>query len=136
MRIAARHTTQAKSPPPAETGYSDDTGPRILAYLSSMRPLRGVGAGEFHEYRNAVSAITQLALSAEGTDSPTHELTREQAADILMFMRLSEPVEPKSWWRSPDDAPCQVVGDVFVLDAVENTLRASGIRRRGRAVRS
>ncbi len=106
------------------SGYSDDTGPRIQAYLAQLQPLRGIDAGDTDEYRNAISAISRLAASAAGTDSPTYQFTQEQAADVLLFMRLSEPVDPVTWWTDPKDAPSHVCGWELVLQAVEDALRA------------
>lgn len=117
----------AQTAAPAENGYTDDTGPRIRAYLASVRPRRGVaGVGEEEEYQRGRSLIERVALSAHGDGSPTLRLTATQCADVVNFVRQSDPVTPRTWWSEPADAPSHLVGLCFVLDAVESSLRGKG----------
>lgn len=119
----------AQAAAPTETGYSDDTAPRIRSYLAHVRPLRGVaGVGGSEPYQRGRSLIERLALSAHSTDDPTMRLSPLQCADVVHFVRHSEPVTPRAWWSEPADAPSHLVGLCFVLDAVETSLRDGGRR--------
>jgi hypothetical protein len=53
-------------------------------------------------------------------------LTPAQCADVVHFVRYSEPLESSNWWEDPEHAPSHWVGFVFVLKAVEESLRAKG----------
>jgi hypothetical protein len=120
-------TTRATTRP-AEIGYTDDTAPRIRAYLASMRPLRG-SEGDIHyedSYQRGRSLIERLALSAHDTDSPTLRLSAEQCADVLHFIANSEPLEPATWWRDPKEAPSHVVGFMIIVNALKDSLRSVG----------
>lgn len=123
MTTATSRRAAAPAPGP---GYSDDTAPRIRAYLASMRPLLGGGAADSEEYHRGRSLIERLALSARGEDAPILALSRSQCADVLHFIWRSEPIEPAGWWEDPEDAPSHVVGFDFVLQALESSLRARG----------
>lgn len=105
-------------------GYSDDTAPRILAYLISMKPLEGCTLDGKDGHHRGRSLIERLAMSASGEDSPKMRLTPAQCVDVLQFMMFSEPVAPDSWWTDPKDAPSHVVGYYFVLGALKDGVRA------------
>jgi hypothetical protein len=95
----------------------------IRAYLASVRPLRGCAdLPDSEEYQAGRSAIERLAISAHGQVSPT------ECADVVNFIRNSEPVKPRSWWNEPDDEPSHLVGLHVILEAVERSLRAKGGR--------
>lgn len=109
-------------------GYSDDTGPRIRAYLASMRPLRGVAdITGMDAYQRGRSLIERMALLAVGTDLPRMKLTTAQCADVLAFLQYSEPVEPRTWWEDPKDAPSHLVGHYLIIDTLATALH-KGVR--------
>jgi hypothetical protein len=115
-----------KVPPRPRYSDSDHTADRLLAFRASMRPIDS--AFDDDSYRNGYFLIERLAASAKGTDLPRLQLTAKQAADVLRFITLSEPVEHKDWWLDPKHAPSHVVGFGFALQAVECCLRAIGAR--------
>jgi hypothetical protein len=123
--MSTNNTARVRAVP----AYTDDTGPRIRAYLASVRPLRGVsGLGDDQRYQRGRSAIERLALSAAGEDSPTHRLSVSQCADVAYFVSSSEPLDARHWWQEPRNAPSHVVGFHMVMDAVEAALRPIGGR--------
>jgi hypothetical protein len=111
--------------PPAQVDYDchpmDHTGRRILAYLASVEPLdAGAVLPEYHKGR---SVIEHMALSARGAGDPILTLSVEDCADVLYFVQLSMPIEPKGWWDDPKGTPSQIVGFTMVIGAVEKALR-------------
>src|SRR5580700_667583 len=100
------------------SGYSEDTRPRILAYLASMRPLRGLEGLPDEYFDIGRELVERIADSAVGDAEPTIRLTPEQCAEILRFMGRLEPIEPRTWWENPKDAPSHVVGYQMVLRAI------------------
>lgn len=109
-----------------EPGYSERTGDRIRAFLASMRPLDGSGAGDDKEYHRGRSLIERLALSATEEDDPTLRLGAAQCADVLNYLGRSEPIEERDWWKDPRNAPNHVIGYEMVLRALERSLRDVG----------
>jgi hypothetical protein len=111
----------ADRPPPAD--YTDDTGPRILAFLASMRPLRGALVADGEDYQRGREVIELLAARSRDTDSPGITLSVRQCADALHFLAQIEPTDPQTWWKDPKDAPSHVCGLQMVLLALEDSLR-------------
>jgi hypothetical protein len=101
----------------------DDTAPRLLAYLASMRALRGADMSEDEAYIRGRALIEAMAMSASGDEPPRVRMSAEQCADILHFIYHSEPRKPGGWWKDPAEGPSHVVGFVYVIDAVERNLR-------------
>jgi hypothetical protein len=121
--------TRATAPPrsPTSEEYFEETAQRIRAYLASVRPLRDSADLPGSEpYQSGRSLIERLALSARGTEAPTLRLTAAQCADVVHFVRCSEPLERSTWWSDPKRGPSHWVGFIFVLEAVEESLRAKG----------
>ncbi len=105
-------------------GYSDETGPRIIAFLHAVRPNRGVaGIGDTDEYQRGRNTIERLAWSARGCETPPLLLNHEQCADVCHFLARSEPLAPAVWYDEPADAPSHLVGLQFILEALEDSLR-------------
>jgi len=102
---------------------NDDTAPRILAYLASVRPLKGWDSSEDERYQLGRSLIVQLAMNARADDWPALRMSADQCADLLYFVRSSEPHKPAGWWKDPEHGPSHLVGFVFVLHAIEQNLR-------------
>lgn len=126
--MSARKATRS---PKALSPDLDETSRRLMAYLASMGPLRGCVHDEPH-YQMGRAAIERMAMMAMGTDYPPATLTAAQCADVLHFIRMSEPLQPLGWWDDPEDAPSHLVGFVIVLCVLEKSLRA-GTRARGGA---
>jgi hypothetical protein len=121
----------------ASAGYSDDTAPRLRAYLANVRPLRGIADLYGNErYQSGRSLIERMALSADGEGVPTLRLTTAQCADVLHFMHFSEPVNLSYWFQEPEDAPSHLAGQAFVLEAWEVAMRTMVEPPRTRTVRS
>jgi len=100
----------------------DHTDLRIRAYLARVVPLEGISVS--HEYHRGRSLIERMALSAIGDGPPRLQLCLADCADVLEFMRSSEPgVQTNIWLRDPPDAPSHQVGWRLVLDAVMSALR-------------
>jgi hypothetical protein len=111
-----------KTPLPTSTcPNTDGTMYRILAFLASVRPIRGSADSADEDYYRGRSIIERMAISSEDTDSPTIKLTAEHCASVLQFLANVEPFEPKTWWQDSDEGPSHLVGYVFVLQ----TLRAN-----------
>ena len=108
------------------SAYSDNTADRLQAYLDSVEPRDA--AGDFKGYRNGILQILRLAASAQGEDPLTLRLTDDQCADVLHFIAYSDPIRPKDWWTEPKDAPSHIVGFIFVLHALEDSLRATKVQ--------
>lgn len=104
-------------------GYSENTDARLRAYLASVQPVPDVEWSDNRPYHRGRSLIERLALSAKGDDPPTLMLSASDCADVACFISRSFPIDPETWWNDPKDAPSQVVGFMFVLDAIENSLR-------------
>lgn len=113
---------------------NDHTSRRLLAYLASVRPLVG-SSDSSRSYHRGRSVIEHMALSAVEDGDPTLPLTAIDCADVLHFVCGSEPFEPRTWWKDPEHGPSHVVGFIFVLRAIEGTLRDSASRP-SRTVRS
>jgi hypothetical protein len=90
----------------------------LRAYLYGSEP-----------YQSGRSLIERPAISARGTDAPTLPLTAPQYADVVHFVQYSEPLEPSTWWSDPKRGPSHWVGFLFVLGAVEESLRKGGASR-------
>jgi hypothetical protein len=112
--------------PPSPDGYIDDTAPEIRAYLARVRPKRDSDLGNEDEYHRGRGLIEPLAISTEGRDGPSLRLTAAQCADIVYFIRNSEPIEPETWFTEPDDEPNHHVGYDVVMEVIERCLRAQG----------
>jgi hypothetical protein len=113
-----------------EGGGVDDTSARIEAFLASVRfvaglPLMGERADAIARGRRV---IEKMAASATGTDLPAPDLTLAECADVLAFLDAVEPVEPATWWRDPKIGASYYVGRHFVLNTVEDSMRAGGAR--------
>jgi hypothetical protein len=108
----------------AQPFRNDDTAPRLLAYLASVRPLKGWDSSEDERYDRGRCLIERMALTARGDDAPRLRMSAEQAADVLYFVHSSEPRKPTSWWKDTARGPSPVVGFVYVLNAVEANLRS------------
>lgn len=121
--MATRSLRRPKAVSSPDAGPAEDTGSRIRAYLASMQPMKGIGTDSDAEICRATSVILQLASSAHGMDSPAHRLTRQEALDVIAFMRHCEPKSPRTWWSDPDNAPSHWTGWGFVLGAIEDALR-------------
>jgi hypothetical protein len=99
----------------------DQTGRRILAYLASVEPLdAGAVLPAYHKGR---SVIEHMALSARGASDPGLRLSVDDCANVLYFVQLSVPIEPRTWWEDPKGTPSQIVGFTMVVGAVEKALR-------------
>jgi len=104
----------------------DSTPARIRAFLAAVVPLRGSDAAEDERYQRGRSLIERLALSAEGGDTydpPTLNLTTTECADVLYFVSRSEALDGPTWWDDPKDAASHLCGFMFIMDAVEESLR-------------
>jgi hypothetical protein len=99
----------------------DGTANRLRAYLASMQPLRG-SDGDDDIYQRGRSLIERMAISSRGDQLPSIRLTARQCADVLHFIATSEPIEPRTWWKDPENAPSHVVGFGFVLWAIHDYL--------------
>jgi hypothetical protein len=103
--------------------YSDNTADRMRAFVSSMRPMQGIaGLGSEPRYHEGRSLIERMALSASGEGMPALRLTSRQCADVLYFVRSSEPMRPANWWKDPIAGPSHLVGYVMVLETIEEAL--------------
>lgn len=119
----------AAAKPRSLEAYSDDSGPRIRAYLASMRPMRGVAdIYSLETYQRGRSLIEAMALTATGEDMPAIRLSAADCADILAFVSYSEPVEPGSWWKDPKGSPSHLVGYYLIVQAVQAALRRRRVR--------
>lgn len=114
-------TTRPSHLPPL--GYSDDTGPRIRAYLASVLPLGRSGVDE--DYKRGRVLIERMALSARGEDDPRIELSAEDCADVLAFVRDSVPFDESTWFDEREDSPSHLCGLQFVLASVIDNLRGA-----------
>jgi hypothetical protein len=104
-------------------GYSEDTGARIRAYLASMRPLRGVAdIAEKEDCQRGRALIERMAMSAQGTDPPRLVLSAAHCADVLRYISAMEPLEPRDWWKDPEDSPSHLVGFYFVVETLAHSL--------------
>jgi hypothetical protein len=107
-----------------EPADSDNTGPRIHAYLASVRPLHGVaGISDRPEFQRGRALVERMAVTAPGTDAPTLKLSAAQCADVLYFISHVEPLEPQTWWQDPKYGPSHFVGYTFVLETLQGALR-------------
>jgi|SRR5579883_891261 len=104
---------------------TDRTDNRIRAFLASMRSTRDVDYRDDIAEANARgrSYIERLAISADGDDMPRMRLTAGEMADVLSFLRCSEPVDLKGWWSDTYDGPSWICGYHAVLGALEQSLR-------------
>ncbi len=108
-------------------GYSDDTGPRILAYLAAVRaPQDCVFRDGGKIFYRGHTVIAHMSMSAKGLSMPTVRLSLADCADALFFVRHCEPIDPATWDVEPTDAPSHLVGESFVLETVEAALRSHG----------
>jgi hypothetical protein len=81
-------------------------------------PLRGCAdLDDGEEYRRGRSLIERLAISAEGKVAPTLHLSPSQCADVIFFVRNSEPADPRAWFTEPDEEPSHLVGLCVSLEA-------------------
>jgi len=103
------------------TAYSDKTADRIIAFLSSVRPLRGFSVED--EFERGRALIERIAMSARDTDNPTVVLSVQHVADVLGFLAFVEPFEPCTWWQDPPNSPSHVAGFELLLRALESSLR-------------
>jgi hypothetical protein len=102
---------------------SDDTAPRIRAFLLSMRPLRGMGdVPDDDPYHRGRRVIERMADTAPGLDMPKCRLSLQDCADVMGFLALSEPVKPGTWWRDPRGSPSHLVGFQIVMQTIEKAL--------------
>jgi hypothetical protein len=101
-----------------------DTGPRIFAFLWSVRPQRGCDTNDDDEFHRGRALIERLALSAPGEGEPRMRLTQAQSADVVHFLARIEPFEPRDWWNDPEGQPSHFCGFTMVLDSIEDSLRA------------
>jgi hypothetical protein len=99
----------------------DSTANRLRAYLASMRPLGDSNADD-DAYQRGRSLIERMAISSCEDHAPSIRLTAGQCADVLHFIRTSEPIEPRTWWQDPKNAPSHVVGFMFVLWTMQDSL--------------
>lgn len=104
----------------------DDTGPRIRAFIRSMRLLDGctLSSEELDSYARGLVALELLAETSKGCLSPKRKLTVEECADIAHFISWVTPKAPKGWWDDPDNAPSRACGLMFIMQAVRDSLRA------------
>jgi hypothetical protein len=117
---AAKATRQPTAPAPD----MDETSRRLLAYLASMRPLRGVADVYGDDpYQRGRALIEQMAMMVTGTDYPPATLSPSDCADVLRFVHFSEPIDPRRWWDDPKHGPSHVVGFNIVLVVLEQSLR-------------
>lgn len=114
-------TTRPGQAPPLD--YSDDTGPRIRAYLASVLPLGR--SGEDEDYKRGRVLIERMALSARGEDDPRIELSAEDCADVLAFVRDSVPFDESTWFDEREDSPSHLCGLQFILASVIDNLRGA-----------
>ncbi|MEX1993628.1 MAG: hypothetical protein WD929_03110 [Steroidobacteraceae bacterium] len=101
--------------------WEDATAARITAFLGAVRPLRGCEMLE--PYYRGGRVIAELAASSAGSDRPAMSLTLDQVADVLNFLHHSEPWNPGEFEIEPRNKPSQVVGRMFVLEALEEAVR-------------
>lgn len=114
---------QSATPPP---GYSDASADRLRAYLASMRPRVGVAILSDDidkDLEHGRALVESLAQSARDTEPPALALSARDCADVLAFMASVDPIEPRTWWRDPENAPSHVCGFLILLDALERSLR-------------
>jgi hypothetical protein len=107
--------------------HSDETAPRIRAFLASMRPTRGVMLNEasdesFHRGR---AVIEKLAICSVGTELPAVIISLREVADVLFFLAAIGPVDLKSWWDEPIECTSAICGYHSVLNALEESIRRS-----------
>ena len=105
---------------------NDCTDNRLRAYLSSMARPRDIESYQDHIEEANVrgrSLIERLAIGVENDDEPRLRLTAAQVADVLSFIRCSEPVDLEGWWKDTYDGPSWVCGYYAVLKALEASLR-------------
>jgi hypothetical protein len=107
-----------------EESSNCDTGPQVLAFLASMRPMRGCDVDDDQGFHRGRALIERLALSAQEEGPPRLRFTLSQAADVMRFLGRIEPIEQRDWWNDPKDGPSHVCGYTVVLDAIEDSLRA------------
>jgi hypothetical protein len=100
----------------------DSTANRIRAYLASMQPLCGSDVSDDDIYHRGRSLIERMALKSSGIENPDIRLTARQCRDVLHFVACSEPIEPRTWWDDPKDAPSHAVGFTFVLWVIHDHL--------------
>jgi hypothetical protein len=126
-RVAPAHQQQQAA---ARSEPSENTSDRIRAFLASMRLLQGSSVKE--EPYDGRAAIERIAVQCQGKGSapPDVELNAKACADILAFLRSSEPaahftrgatgaLSRPNWWDDPADAPSHVCGLQEVLYALE-----------------
>jgi hypothetical protein len=119
-----RSTSRSNAAPPR--GYSDATTDRLRAYLASVRPRGGtvyLDAEIEQQPRRGRPLVERLAKSSSGADLPDLPLSAGECADILAFMASVEPVDPRTWWSDPSDAPSHVCGFAILLGALEQSMR-------------
>jgi hypothetical protein len=109
-------------------GYSDDTAPRIRAYLARVERWDADVVGDSATYRRGRALIERMAANAKGERWPTLQLSVEQCADVLHFIDYSQPISPADWWTESDDAPSHLVGLHIILQTIEGSLRGAGRR--------
>jgi hypothetical protein len=105
----------------ARSFSNEDTAPRLLAYLASVRPLRGC---DDESYDRGRGLIMRMAMSVSGEDLPSLRMSAQQVADVVHFIRDSEPIKSQGWWSESGNGPSHLAGFVFVLDALERNLRS------------
>ena len=103
----------------------ENTGARILAFLHSVRPLRGcAGIAESDTYLQGRNAIEKLAWASQGSMAqPATLLSQGQCADVCRFLADSEPFDWARWGTEPPAEPSPLVGLQFVLETLERSLR-------------
>lgn len=103
----------------------DSTANRLRAFSASMQPI----VDDAIEQRiPGMLLIERLAYSAQGDNLPTLRLSIEECAELVTFIRASEPVAPRNWWKDPSDTPSQVCGFYNLLMILERNLEAAGER--------
>lgn len=122
--VMSRASAKARQPIAPYCDYSDDTAPRIRAYLLSVRPRNCLlEVSSLPSYQRGHSVIERIAATATGIGMPTVNLSARDCADVLSFINVSEPVAPRTWWYDPKESPSHLVGFCFVLQTLEAALR-------------
>jgi hypothetical protein len=122
-RAAQAHSRNRSAGPPS--GYSDATADRIRAYLASVQPRVGVVVSDpiDKQLQRGRDQVERLAQSASDTDAPALRLSASACADVLAFMESVDPIEPRTWWRDPGNAPSHICGYLILLSALERSVR-------------
>lgn len=114
------------------TSPSEHTADRIRAYVASLQPRDG--SSKDQAYHRGRAIIEQLALSCPTGPEDTYEdpqltLTPAQIADVVNFIHGAEPIDSRAWWDDPKHTPNHICGFMFVLHAIEDSLRQMPVRR-------